>query len=140
VWLTTLLPEPGELEDLLRLEAAVRRKILAASVYGMESGVIDDVEPELRAYAERLAGGDETLLDEAGDDGAGTFAGESLRAELMRAIGEGELNRLRSLPWGIGAGFRQAAGSLRSEHLAGSSPAGPAVDSATGATSKPTPA
>lgn len=110
VWLTTLLPEPGELEDLLRLEAAIRRKILAASVYGMESGVIDDVEPELRAYAERLAAGDETLLDEAGDDGAGTFAGESLRAELMRAIGEGELNRLRSLPWGIGAGFRQAAG------------------------------
>lgn len=107
VHLTTMLPEPGDLETFLRLEVAIRRKILAASVYGMETGVLDDVEPELRAYASRLAGGDETLLDEGEDDRPGAFAGESLRAELMRAITEGELERLRSLPWGIGAGFRQ---------------------------------
>src|SRR6266536_3105362 len=111
VYLTTMLPEPGELEKFLRLEAAVRRKILAASVYGMETGVLDDVESELRTYAARLAGGDETLLDEGEDDRPGAFAGESLRAELMRAITEGELERLRSLPWGIGAGFRQGRGS-----------------------------
>ena len=108
VYLTTMLPTPGELEELLRLEAAIRRKILAASLYGMESGVLEDVEPELRAYAAQLAGGDEALLDEGEDDGGtGAFAGEGLRAELMRAIAEGELDRLRRLPWGIGAGFRQ---------------------------------
>jgi superfamily II DNA or RNA helicase len=111
VYLTTMLPTPGELEELLRLEAAVRRKVLAASLYGMESGVLDDVEPELRAYAARLVGGDEALLDEGEDDGGtGAFAGEGLRAELMRAISEGELERLRRLPWGIGAGFRQGLG------------------------------
>lgn len=111
VYLTTMLPTPGELEELLRLEAAIRRKVLAASLYGMESGVLDDVEPELRAYAARLAGGDEGLLDEGEEDGGtGAFAGEGLRAELMRAITEGELERLRRLPWGIGAGFRQGPG------------------------------
>lgn len=33
-----------------------------------------------------------------------------MRAELLRAIAEGEVDRLRALPWGIGATFRQAAG------------------------------
>jgi len=108
VFLTTMLPEPGELETFLQLESTIRRKILAASVYGMETQVLENVESELRAYAERLAGGDATLLDEGGDDdGSGAFAGESLRAELMRAITEGEIDRLRSLPWGIGTSFRQ---------------------------------
>jgi hypothetical protein len=108
VFLATMLPEPGELETFLQLESAIRRKILAASVYGMETQVIEHVESELRAYAQRLTSGDATLLDEEGDgDGSGTFAGESLRAELMRAIAEGEVDRLRALPWGIGAGFRQ---------------------------------
>jgi superfamily II DNA or RNA helicase len=110
VFLTTMLPEPGELEAFLQLEAAIRRKILAASVYGMESEVIDTVEVELRAYAARLQDGDETLLEEAGDDGGGAFSGEDLRALLMRAISEGEITRLRALPWGIGAAFRQGPG------------------------------
>lgn len=109
VHLTTLLPEPGDLEAVLRLEATIRRKILAASVYGMESEVIEGIEIELRSYAARLEAGDETLLDDdAGDQHAGTFSGEELRATLLRAISEGELERLRSLPWGIGAAFRQA--------------------------------
>jgi len=111
VHLTTLLPEPGDLEAVLRLEATIRRKILAAGVYGMESEVIEGVETELRAYAARLEAGDETLLDDdAGTEHAGTFSGEELRATLLRAISEGELDRLRALPWGIGAAFRQGAG------------------------------
>lgn len=111
VHLTTLLPEPGDLEAALRLEATIRRKILAAGVYGMESEVIEGVETELRAYASRLEAGDETLLDDdAGTEHAGTFSGEELRATLLRAISEGELDRLRALPWGIGAAFRQGAG------------------------------
>jgi superfamily II DNA or RNA helicase len=111
VYLTTMLPEPGELETFLQLESAIRRKIFAASVYGMETQVLDNVESELRAYAERLTGGDTALLDEFGEDGGpGAFAGEGLRTELMRAIAEGELARLRALPWGIGATFRQGPG------------------------------
>lgn len=111
VYLTTLLPEPGALEAVLRLEATIRRKIIAASVYGMESEVIEGVEAELRSYAARLEAGDETLLDDEQDDGqGGSFSGEELRAALLRAISEGEVDRLRTLPWGIGAAFRQGPG------------------------------
>jgi superfamily II DNA or RNA helicase len=111
VYLTTMLPEPGELETLLRLEATIRRKILAASVYGMESEVIEGIESELRSFAARLEGGDDTLLDDGSDaEHAGAFSGEELRAVLMRAISEGEIERLRALPWGIGAMFHQGPG------------------------------
>ena len=110
VFLTTMLPAPGELESLLGLEATIRRKIVAAGVFGMETSVVEGIESELRHYAERLAGGDETLLDDEPALGGGAFAGEALRAELMRAVAEGELERLRSLPWGAGAAFKQGAG------------------------------
>lgn len=111
VQLTTLLPEPGDLEAVLRLEATIRRKILAAGVYGMESEVIQGVEAELRSYAARLEAGDESLLDdEPVDAHGGAFSGEELRAELLRAISEGEVERLRALPWGIGAAFAQGPG------------------------------
>lgn len=106
--LTTMLPVPGELEALLGLEATIRRKILSASVFGMDLEVVAGAaRDELRAYAGRLAAGDATLLDEQGDAAAGAFAGEELRAELMRAVAEGELARLQALPWGVGAAFRQ---------------------------------
>lgn len=78
----------------------------------METEVIEGVETELRSYAARLAEGDEALLDESGDrdEASGAFAGEQLRALLLRAVAEGELERLRGLPWGIGAAFRQGPG------------------------------
>jgi superfamily II DNA or RNA helicase len=111
VHLTTLLPEPGDLEAVLRLEATIRRKVLAASVYGMESEVIEGVEAELRSYAARLEAGDDTLLDDQStEEHVGAFSGEELRALLLRAISEGEIDKLRSLPWGTGAAFRQGAG------------------------------
>jgi superfamily II DNA or RNA helicase len=107
VYLTTMLPEPGELEQLLKLEARVRAKILAASIYGMESEVLDGIETELRSYAKRLAEGD---LDQAGeieeDVASDAFVGEQLRARLTRASEEGELKRVEALPWGIGAVIR----------------------------------
>lgn len=58
------------------------------------------------------AEGDEALLAESGDrdEASGAFAGEQLRALLLRAVAEGELERLRRLPWGIGAAFRQGPG------------------------------
>jgi superfamily II DNA or RNA helicase len=110
VYLTTMLPEPGELEELLRLEVTIRRKVLAASIYGMETEVIEGVESELRSFATRLVSGDETLLDETSETGTGAFAGEELRAILQRALAEGEVARLQALPWGIGAAFRQGPG------------------------------
>lgn len=58
VTLTTMLPVEGELERFLGLEATIRRKVLAASLYGMETEVIEGLaaasEGQLRAFAERL--------------------------------------------------------------------------------------
>ena len=108
VSLTTMLPEAGDLEEILKLEIAIRRKIVAARPYGMEVEVVDNMEQEARAYAQRMADGDETILDE--DDEAGGaygFSGEALRADLRRELEEGRGDELRNLPWGIGAAFRQ---------------------------------
>lgn len=110
VYLTTMLPEPGDLEQLLGLEETIRRKVLAASLYGMESEVIEGGETELRSYATRLAEEDVSLLEEDSDGTTGAFAGEELRSLLQRALAEGEVDRLRKLPWGIGAVFRQGPG------------------------------
>jgi superfamily II DNA or RNA helicase len=109
VFLTTMLPEPGALEEMLKLETLVRAKIRAAGVYGMEVEVIKGVESELRQYAERLAGGDVGLLADEDQGMSGAFLGEFLRAKLLRAQLEGELARIEGLPWGIGAAFRQTA-------------------------------
>ncbi len=108
VHLVTMLPLPGELERLLGLEARVRMKIKAASgVYGMESEVIEGMElGALRSFAARLVEGDATLLDEAEQE-SGAFVGEELRRVIARAAAEGELERIRNLPWGIGACIRQ---------------------------------
>jgi hypothetical protein len=114
VLLTTMLPEPGELEEILGLEARIQAKIKAAGVYGMESGVIDELdaaEPgdddlELRNFAERLQAADESLLDEAEEE-SGAFVGEELRRMIDRAASEGEIARVLALPWGTGACFRQ---------------------------------
>ena len=108
VYLTTMLPEPGELEDILRLEIAIRRKIVAARPYGMEVDVVDDMEEEVRSYTRRLADGDEELLDE--EDNSYRFSSAALRAELRRELEEGRGEELRKLPWGIGAAFRQGEG------------------------------
>lgn len=110
VFLTTMLPAPGELERLLGLEARVQGKIKAASgVYGMESEVIEGLEAELRSFAERLADGDPELAREAEEE-SGAFVGEELRRMIDRALEEGEVERISRLPWGIGACFRQTPG------------------------------
>jgi len=107
VLLTTMLPDPGELERLLGLEARIQSKIVAAGVYGMESDVIEGtIAGELHAYADRLAAGDEDLLDE-GEAESGAFVGEQLRRIIDRAVREGEAQRILNLPWGVGACFRQ---------------------------------
>ena len=112
VYLTTMLPEPGDLEEMLRLEAAIRRKVKAARTFGMEIQVIEgEEEREIRAYARRLTDGDASLLDESGHDGAPQgLSPEQIRSRLRRAFEEGEVERLRRLPWGVGATFRQGDG------------------------------
>ncbi|MEX2375864.1 MAG: helicase-related protein, partial [Dehalococcoidia bacterium] len=108
VYLTTMLPEPGDLEALLELEVTIRRKIVAARPYGMEVDVIEGIEEEIRSYTGRLVAGDSTLLDETDQpDESHAFSGEELRALLQRALAEGEVDRLRRLPWGIGSVFEQ---------------------------------
>jgi superfamily II DNA or RNA helicase len=115
VLLITMLPTPGDLDQLLQLEARIAAKVAAAGVFGMESGVIEGDEIARRIYAdlqdltERIEEGDTSLLEE-GDDAGGAFAGEELRAMLLRAFTEGEVARLRKLPWGVGTAFRQGAG------------------------------
>ncbi len=120
-YLYTLLPKPGDLDRLLKLEAKLQAKIMAANAsVGMETPVLAGVEMESQVYAdlstfvERLAGGDATLLDEhenSGETGS-AFAGELFRSHLRRAAGEGEIARLRVLPWGIGAAFVQRSPTL----------------------------
>lgn len=112
VSLTTMLPDAGDLELILQLETAIRRKIVAARPYGMEIEVVDaDVGEEIRSYASRLEQGDQSLLDEVGELSENAAVnGELLRAELRRAAAEGEIERVRNMPWGIGAAFRQGQG------------------------------
>jgi hypothetical protein len=76
----------------------------------MEVEVIEGIETELRSYAERLAGGELELMEQEDESPlSGAFLGEELRARVRRAVEEGELARLRALPWGIGAVFHQGA-------------------------------
>ncbi|MCY4108757.1 MAG: C-terminal helicase domain-containing protein, partial [Chloroflexi bacterium] len=118
VYLYTLLPKPGDMERLLKLEAKLQEKILAANVsVGMETPVLAQVEPESQIYAdlstfvERLSSGDASLLDEQSETGS-AFAGELFRAHIRRAVEEGEVERLRELPWGIGAAFVRQSPTL----------------------------
>ena len=117
-YLYTLLPTQGDLDELLELEATLQAKIMAANAsVGMETPVLarvgsaSQIYADLRTFADRLAGGDATLLDER-DDGGSAFAGELFRAHLRRAAEEGEVRRLRGLPWGIGAAFVQRSAAL----------------------------
>ena len=118
VYLYTLLPMQGDLDRLLRLEARIQAKVMAANAsVGMETPVLAHLEPESRIYndlsrfTERLSGGDTTLLDER-EAGGSAFAGEVFRSHLMRAASEGEVGRLRGLPWGIGAAFAHASSGM----------------------------
>ncbi len=111
VYLTTMLPESGSLDAILRLETTIRRKIASAGVYGMEVEVMEGELSAVRAFADRLAGGDSTLLDETRVVEAGqAFSGEGLRAALARWIHEEGAADLRAMRWGTGAVFRQGSG------------------------------
>lgn len=114
VYLYTLLTEQGDLTRLLKLEARLQSKIEAANAsIGMENPVLESVDLEQRnfahldEFAQRLADGDISLLDESQSGTNAEFSGEHFRQDLKRAKDEGELDEIRALPWGIGAKFTQ---------------------------------
>ena len=118
VYLYTLLPVQGDLDKLLKLEARIQAKVMAANAsVGMETPVLAHLEPESRIYNDlskftvRLSDDDVTLLNEP-EIGSSAFVGEMFRSHLMRAAAEGEVNRLRALSWGIGAAFVCASSEL----------------------------
>ena len=119
-YLYTLLPKQGDLDRLLKLEAKLQAKIMAANAsVGMETPVLADVVTESQVYADlstftkRLSSGDATLLDEEdGGETGSAFAGELFRSYLRRAAEEGEITRLKNLPWGIGSAFVQRSPTL----------------------------
>jgi hypothetical protein len=61
--------------------------------------VVAGIKSEPQTYAERLASGEIDALEASEDDEvAGAFLGEELRALVMRAFEEGELQRILALP------------------------------------------
>lgn len=131
VFLATMLPAPGDLEPLLRLEAAIRRKLRAADLYGLEVEIVEgagaDPGAEVLRFADRLARGDRTLLDEPEGSGLDdAFSGEALRRRFQQALAEGALRKLRNLPWGVGAAFH-----LPSPGVFGGTGRGPASSAGT---------
>lgn len=113
VWVRCYFPDK-RLEDLLELEARIRRKLAqAAASVGVEHEVIpgvmttDIVFSETRQEIERLRREDPTIFINAGEDPS-AHSGEEYRQELrkgMELYGE----RIGSLPWGAGSGFRGGA-------------------------------
>ncbi len=105
-----------QLEELLRLERRIRRKLLQAAVsIGVESEVIpggptlDVVFSQKRAEIEALRGQENDLLVNAGEDPA-AHTGEEYRQELRKGL-QTRGDEIKSLPWGAGSGM--AAGAER---------------------------
>ena len=119
VFLYTLMPQDDELEELLRLEAALQAKIRAANAsMGMETPVlageasVQRIYEGIKDFADRLASNDASLLDEDRGAGGAAFAGEHYRAIYRRAVQEGEVDRLKRMPWGIGAAITRSDSRL----------------------------
>lgn len=111
VYLYCFLPS-NELDEYLNLEERLRHKIAQANAsVGVESPLLPGMEAvprnfdEVRRQIKAVAAGDATVLDEL-DETIDAFSGESFRDELRRALMTREMDELRSLPWGIGSGFR----------------------------------
>jgi superfamily II DNA/RNA helicase len=111
VHLYTFFPDQ-DLDDLLDLEASLRRKIAQANAaVGVETGVLpgdDAVErvfDDTRAEIVRIAGEDADFLDQKEAE-LDAFSGEVFREELREALMQAREGELKSLPWGIGSGFR----------------------------------
>jgi superfamily II DNA or RNA helicase len=110
VFLRSFFPDT-KLEDLLKLEARLHRKITqAARTIGVGeilpgSEVRDATFTETREEIERVREGDASFFEEAGE-GRGVLSGEDYRQELRKALENPELARaVRGLAWGSGSGM-----------------------------------
>lgn len=119
VFLRTFFPD-RELDELLRLEERVRKKLAwAAASVGMEDAPVQDApETELafaetRAEIEKLREQDATLFEEGGTESA-SQTGEEYRQILRKALKDNPDPLFRRLPWKTGSGFvsSKAAGHL----------------------------
>ncbi len=117
VTLHTFFPE-AELDELLGLEARLRRKIAQANAaVGVETPPLPGAEAVDLSFADEaetiraVADEDETVLERA-EDRVDAFSGELLREELRRALLAGRGAELRRLPWGAGSGQRKAGKAL----------------------------
>jgi len=113
VYIRCFFPD-DRLDALLKLEARIRRKLAqAAASVGVEREVIpggatsEIVFAETREEIERLRREDPTIFVNAGED-LSAHSGEEYRQELRKGL---ELygERITSLPWGAGSGFRGGA-------------------------------
>ncbi|MGD0325768.1 MAG: helicase-related protein [Terriglobia bacterium] len=113
VYLRCYFPDV-RLDTLLDLEARIRRKLAqAAASVGVEHEVIpgavtsEIVFSETRDEIERLRREDPTLFINAGEDPL-AHSGEEYRQELRKGL-EHYGERIATLPWGAGSGFRGGA-------------------------------
>ena len=108
-----MLPEPGDLEDLLEIRSPdFRPRSSRRACTEWRAKSLRVTRYAFRDFALRLEEGDRRLLDEEDESAQSSpfgLSGEELRAELQRALSEGEVDRLRGLPWGIGSVGRAAA-------------------------------
>ena len=105
---------PDELNELLDLEATLRRKIAQANAaVGIDSPPIPElagverVFADTRADIERIAADDASIIEEK-EQQLDAFSGEVFREELRQALMQDREHDLRALPWGIGSGFDRA--------------------------------
>jgi hypothetical protein len=99
-----------ELDQLLRLEATLKRKITqAAKSIGVEGEIVPGSKSSDRVYShtkdqiEQLLKEDPTLFEQGLD--AGALSGEEFRQELSSSMQDPELRRrVTSLPWTCGTG------------------------------------
>jgi len=111
VYLWCFFPD-RQIEELLRLELRVRRKLAqAAASIGIESEVIpggailDVVFSQTRAEIESLQNEQTDLLVNAGEDPS-AHTGEEYRQELRSGL-QTRAEAIKSLPWGAGSGLVQ---------------------------------
>ncbi len=113
VYLSCFFPD-RRLEELLALEARIRRKLAqAAATVGVEQEVIpgaatsEIVFAETREEIERLRREDPTIFENAGEDPS-AHSGEEYRQELRKGL-ERFGDKIRDLPWGSGSGLAGGA-------------------------------
>ena len=111
VELTCIFPD-RELDELLTLEERIRTKLAqAAASIGLDqivfpgAQIADHVYADDREEIDRLRREDPSLFAAGGEVGA--QSGEEFRQELRQAISKQYGDRIKDLPWGVGAVMRR---------------------------------